>query len=196
MFFPYSTISNSEKAALGKAVRLLSNPEYAQSRRKKLKSIEEVVRRRTPPARPAEKKQLSFAQMLTGIIEWKLDRLRRELTTPGAIPWPKHLEADVWLSSNCPTLYGFGKRLEDAGLIEQTENGFNMKCKKALFANLLRDCGFRSWKAAGKYFTINGQKVNGDSLKNQAQGKWPKDWYKITAILPELALKNRLPNSK
>ncbi len=129
----------------------------------------------------------TFAVMLNSIIDWKLEGLRKELTTPGAIPWPKLKMATAWLASTCPMLYEYAPRLEAAKLIERTSEGFNVKCQQATFACLLGKCGFQDWKNLGKYVQINGVQPKGKSVKNQASpGKYPKEWHKIKAAIPEI----------
>jgi len=167
-------------------------PEKQKARRQEPEWFGVVKKRELTPEEKQRAKEYkkrdepNFFQMLNSIIDWKIDDLRKELTTSGAKPLSKLREAEAWLASTCPTLFQYVSYLDKAGLLERTADGFNWKFQQAALVLLLQRCGFNNWKNFGRYCRINDRQAKVQSLKNQVPGSHPKGWEKIIAAIPEL----------
>jgi hypothetical protein len=185
---PDSVISVKDKAELEEELTLVLDKEAPENDDfALLKRIEMLIEKRAPK-KPAPPKQPTYFEMLSSIIDWKIEGLRRELTTGKVRPGPEMNQAEAWLMSSCPALFTYCLKLENAGLIERTDKGFNWRCRQAAIVTLLRRCGFNDWKGFTRHCLVNGKPPKEGSLKNQntASSRPPKDWDKILAAIPDL----------
>ena len=180
---PDSAITAQDKAVLKKGLALVLDGKTPEKERLgHLNDIEALIEKRTPK----EPKQPTFAEMLASIIDWKIEGLRRELTAHKVGPGPEMKRAEAWLMSSCPELFAHCLKLEEAGLIERSDKGFNWRCRQSAILMLLHRCGFNDWKGFARHCLINGKPAKEGSLKNQdlAKSRPPKDWEKILAAIP------------
>lgn len=100
--------------------------------------------------------------------------------------------AMIWFKTAYPLIYEKLDDLKKAGLIEETETGFDWKENKTLLAALLRsNMGGSFNKQIDDYFTFKGKNSPTGSMSSTYKklGKPPGKWEKIKAIFPDIELR-------